>query len=260
MEWSLSKIMRIESGEVTISPNDLRPLLAFLGVADRDVVAQLIQDSKISRRRRMWWDEPHFRDELTPATRQAIQYEVEATTIRHYTTMLVPGVLQTREYATAVLNRYNEEISAARISARIDARLRRRQELMARRDPPVLYVLADESVIRRGVGGPQVVSRQLADLADITRLSWVHLRIMPFAVDAPLSAFGSFDIFGLSDQEDDAVMYRESHLADEIVEDRNQVARHRGIFDRLWAAALIESESVDLLTITAKSVLDGGPR
>src|SRR5947209_3997902 len=75
MEWSASKIMRIESGEVTVSPNDLRPLLAYLGVTDSGRVEELLRDAKASRRRREWWDEPRFREHLTPAMRQLIQYE-----------------------------------------------------------------------------------------------------------------------------------------------------------------------------------------
>src|SRR5689334_5403858 len=93
MEWSLSKVMRIESGEVTISPNDLRPLLAYLGVHSCQVVDNLVQVAKASQRRGQWWDEPRFRDEvtsdggheviLTAAMRQLIQYEVEAYVVRH---------------------------------------------------------------------------------------------------------------------------------------------------------------------------------
>src|SRR5262249_60734829 len=75
MEWSLSKVMRIESGEVTIAPNDLRFLLAYLEITDRARVDSLLQAAKTSRRRQMWSDEPRFREHTTQATRQLIQYE-----------------------------------------------------------------------------------------------------------------------------------------------------------------------------------------
>src|SRR3954447_8887894 len=82
MEWSLSKVMRIENGEVTISQNDLRPLLSYLGIRDRTVVDDLIRAAKASKQRRQWWDEKRFHESLTPAMRQLIQYEAEASVVR----------------------------------------------------------------------------------------------------------------------------------------------------------------------------------
>src|SRR6185295_7178027 len=84
MEWSLSKVMRIESGEVAINPNDLRPLLTYLGIQNRQVVDELVQAAKASKSRRQWWDEPRFRENLTPAVRNLIQYEGEATEARYF--------------------------------------------------------------------------------------------------------------------------------------------------------------------------------
>src|SRR4051794_27989546 len=68
MEWSQSKVIRIESGEVTISPNDLRPLLAYLDIVDKATVERLVRDSRSARQRRMWWDEPQVREHLTEAS------------------------------------------------------------------------------------------------------------------------------------------------------------------------------------------------
>src|SRR3712207_2378706 len=82
MEWSLSKVIRIENGEVTISPNDLRPLLNHLGITNRAKVEALVQDARTSRARKqqMWYEEPRLREHLTPALRHLIEYEAEATT------------------------------------------------------------------------------------------------------------------------------------------------------------------------------------
>jgi transcriptional regulator with XRE-family HTH domain len=77
MEWSLSKVMRIESGEVTISQNDLRPLLAYLGIKDRKVVENLVQAAKASKQRRQWWDDKRYQGMLTPAMRQLVSFEAE---------------------------------------------------------------------------------------------------------------------------------------------------------------------------------------
>src|SRR5436853_5521548 len=78
MEWSLSKVMRIESGEVTIAPNDLRPLLAYLSISHKPTVEAMVEDARTSRRRRQtWWDEPEYREHLTPALRLLSQFEVD---------------------------------------------------------------------------------------------------------------------------------------------------------------------------------------
>ena len=95
MEWSQSKVIRIESGEVTISPNDLRPLLAHLGITDKATADKLVQDARASRRRAMWWDEQRVREHLTQPSRQLIQYEREAVAVRHFSNIMIPGALQT---------------------------------------------------------------------------------------------------------------------------------------------------------------------
>src|SRR5690348_13555600 len=135
MEWSLSKVMRIESGEVTISPNDLRPLLAYLGVRNRQVIDDLLQAAKMSKSRRQWWDEPRFRDKvradggreviLTPAMRQLIQYEAEATEARYFSVAVIPGRLQTDAYAREVVNSYSNVLSPETQALRLEARAHR---------------------------------------------------------------------------------------------------------------------------------------
>jgi transcriptional regulator with XRE-family HTH domain len=257
MDWSLSKIIRIEKGEVTISPNDLRILLPFLGVADRATVDQLLQDSRMSRRRQVWWDEPHLRVHLTDAMHQLVQYESEATAIRHLNTMIIPGPLQTRGYAEAILAGYRHELSDEVINGRLEARMRRRTELLTRKNPPEVLLLLDESVTKRTVGGLAVMAEQLADLHRLTREKRLMIRVVPFDAPAPLPLYGAYDILNLPGPSDNAVLYRETHLTDEIVENPTKVSWHRGLFDRLWNAALDETISAELIEASASSVRDG---
>jgi transcriptional regulator with XRE-family HTH domain len=246
MEWSLSKVMRIESGEVTISPNDLRPLLSYLGVADQSQVDALLRDAKASRRRQMWWDDTQFREHLTPALRQLIQYEVEATVVRHFYATLIPGRLQTRPYAEAILRSYRNALPEEVIKARIDARVRRRSDLLARRPPPRINLLLDESVLHREVGGRQVMGEQLSDLLKLTNEKRLLIRVVPYDLeDAPLPMLGALEILDLGS--DDAVIYRESLVTDEIVEDKTVIAGHREVFENLWSAAHDEVTSAELI-------------
>jgi transcriptional regulator with XRE-family HTH domain len=260
MEWSTSKVIRIESGEVTISPNDLRPLLAYLKITDKAEIDRLIQDARNSRRRQMWWDEPQVRAHLTGPSRQLIQYEHEATAIRHFTAFIIPGTLQTPAYARATLSSHIGELAESDIETRLQTRKRRRTELFARRDFPQILLLLDESVLKRRAGDARTTGEQLLDLLRVAReRSEILVRVLPYTADAPLPMFGQYDILTLpgGDQPgEDAVLYRESHLTDELVEDPWNVSRHRSIFDQYWEAALPEAASADLIAEAAKELLD----
>jgi len=246
MEWSLSKVMRIESGEVTISPNDLRPLLAHLGIRDRPMVDDLVLAAKASRQRQAWWDEPRFRESLSPAMRQEIQYEVEATEARHFCQSLIPGRLQSDGYARALLSFWSGQLSRQQVERRVEARIRRRTHLLSMENPPNLYLLLDETVLHRRVGGTHVTGEQLADLGRYIDMGWLAVRIAPFTNPAPTLA--AFELLYLgTDNAADAVLYRESDLADEIVDDLATVERHRAIWDRFWKTSIAEDESARLL-------------
>ena len=258
MEWSLSKIMRIEAGEVTISPNDLRPLLAYLGIVDRQRIDELVQAAKLARRRRHWFDEPRFRENLTPATRQLIQYETEAVAVRYFHPMVVPGRLQTTAYAQAVVEGFRDELTDDEIETAVQTRLRRRADLLARRkDSPNTYMLLDESVLHRTFGGAHVAAEQLRDLLRNSELINLFIRILPFTIDAPVPLLGGYELIDLG--EDNVILYRENLRADEIVEDPAKVGRSSGNFEALWRAALSEEESARMLDQHARILASGPP-
>jgi transcriptional regulator with XRE-family HTH domain len=252
MEWSISKVMRIESGEVTVSPNDLRPLLDVLGVQDRDVVGDLTRAAKESKNRLQWWDEPRYREALTPATRTLIQYEAESVGVRHFCLALIPGRLQTNAYAQQLLSHYSGAVSAETLALRIDARSRRREQLLSRRDRTKIYLLLDESVLLRPVGSRQILGEQLAELGKHADEGWLAVRIIPFTFSPPM--VGPFELLDLKDG---AILYRESDIIDDIVEDLATVRWHRAIWDRIWEASIPNHESAGLLKRRAAELLTG---
>jgi transcriptional regulator with XRE-family HTH domain len=259
MEWSHSKVIRIESGEVTISPNDLRPLLAYLGIVDKTTVDRLIRDARASRQRKMWWDETRVREHLTDASRQLIQYEVEAIEVRHFTTHLIPGPLQTDDYATTVLNLHLGQLSDEDVEVRLETRRRRRAQVLNRRDFPRTYLLLDESVLARRVGGQAAVTGdQLQHLLELAKQKPLWTRVLPYAANAPVAAIGPFDILSLPGEGANAVLYRESHFGDEIVDDVKAVQRHREGFETWWAAALDENASAALIERAVKELRQAG--
>lgn len=253
LEWSLSKVNRIESGEVTISSTDLLAMLRLFDVTDPDRVAQLRADARTSRRRG-WWDEPRYREHLSSATMQLLQFETEASAIRVFQPTLVPGLLQTTAYSQYVVNFYSEDLGAATRQARLEVRKQRPRQVFGRPDPPEYFLMLDESVLFREVGGAQVMAEQLQKLLAEIRRSGICLRVVPMADAVTLTMLGQFTIFDLGDEEN-AVLYHESITQDEIIHNGDLIRFHRQHFDQNWSHALDEEASARLIEARAAAML-----
>jgi len=261
MEWSLSKVIRIENGDVSIAPNDLKPLLGFLRVKDRARVAELVEAAKIARtrQRQAWYQKPEYRAHLTDALLRLIEYETEANFIHSYSVFHVPGPLQVQEYSTALIETWSEEIQPEQIKFRLAARKLRHEAIIARAGSLRIAVLLDESVFRRPVGGSSVLKSQLQELLWMSETGLVRMRVLKFDAEVPMSYNAGFDILFLGADGDlsNAVMYRETGHTDEILEDiaigranatgpppPGPVARHYDRFQKLWNAADSEDDTI----------------
>ena len=247
MEWSLSKVIRIEGGEVSIAPNDLRPLLVYLGIKDRTQVNEMMADAKIARtrQRRAWWQTPGYREHLTEPLRRLIEFEPEAVAIRYYSLYHMPGPLQTPAYARALMGKWEDELTEEQIKYRVDARRLRQEALVSRLDHVKIFILLDESVLWRPIGGDEALAGQLELIIDLVERGQVYVRMIPFTVDAPMTNNASYDLLFLGeDLPENAVLYRENGMNDEIVEDQPTTSRHRIRFDRVWKAANDEATTV----------------
>jgi transcriptional regulator with XRE-family HTH domain len=253
LEWSLSKVNRIESGDVTISNTDLRALLEYLGVTDPAVIERLTDQARASRQRG-WWDQPQYREHLSPATLQLPQFESEATTIRTFQPTLFPGLLQTQDYAAAVLDIFGDALGGAAPDVRLAARMRRRAQLLERPDPAAYCVVVEESVVQRHVGGRRVMADQLRSIIETSHASAAIIRVLPLARSAP-SMLGAFTIFDLGDEEN-AVLYREYVVGDEIVESPDDIRRYRQMFEQIWDNCLSDEESVRLIDEHLKTLVN----
>jgi transcriptional regulator with XRE-family HTH domain len=251
LEWSLSKVNRIESGEVTVSGTDLRALLTLLEVADPATVERLTTEARVARLRSPW-DVAHLREHLTPATHQMLQFESDARSIRSFQPTLVPGLFQTRDYAAAVLDVWSDELSRPAWAARLEVRLQR-AELLHRADPPGYALILDESAVMREVGGPRVMCEQLQQLLELIRDDRVTTRVLPLADAALMVMNGPFIIFDLGD--DDVVIYRERPPADDIVDASHEVERYTRLFQRMWNKSLNEDASRRLIEARAAALL-----
>jgi transcriptional regulator with XRE-family HTH domain len=251
MEWSQSKVIRIENGDVTIAPNDLRPLLTYLGMTDRTVIAALTADAKIARKRQRqaWYQRPEYREHLTNAMFRLIEYEAEAAAIRYWSVFYMPGPLQTPDYARANLESFDDDdISEGQRHYRAEARRLRRDVVIERLGALQIFALLDESVFRRPLGGPNVFLGQLREMHRLATDGLIKVRMVSFDFEAAVTNNATFDLVSLDEgDEGSEVLYREVGLGDEIIEDRTTTVRHHARFDKIWNDATTEEDTIDFM-------------
>ncbi|NRN65913.1 Transcriptional regulator [Kibdelosporangium sp. 4NS15] len=252
LEWSTSKIIRIETGGVGISKTDLIALLRHYGVEEQRV-DELVEVARISRQS-AWWDQ--YRDRFTPEFIRFIGYEQSAKLIRTFAALTIPGVLQTRAYATAILESFNTPVD--RISLNVDVRLKR-QELLDQADPPELFFILDEAVVRRWVGGPEVMREQLLKLKELNNHPHVSIQIARFDIGAYLGMKGSFGVLEFPQDQDYVVLVEHAH-GDELIQ--NNPERASGFvatFFDLEALASPKSETDSILDEILATIPGGKP-
>jgi len=245
MEWSTSKLYRLEYGRTAASWRDVRDLCELYGVPspEKDGLIQLARDS----RQRGWWSE--YQD-IFPSNFVAL--ETDAATIRSYESELVPGLLQTADYARAVNRTYHPTASHDEIERRVSARLIR-QGIFNREQPPELTYILSEAVIRRCVAiGNGVGSAQLQALIDAADRPHVTIRILPLEVGLHPGMEGAFVIIGFPEQQDPDVAYVEGLMGSVFIESVDGVKRYSQAWDQMSQYALSASESRDLMRTELK--------
>jgi transcriptional regulator with XRE-family HTH domain len=236
MDWSLSKIIRIETGSVGVSRNDLIALLRLYKINDPEQVAHLTALSKIARQQ-SWYST--YRELVPPIYFQYIEYETSASVIRTYESLVIPGLLQTEQYATRVMSLYRIRLEPDLVRARAEIRMRRQKFLMEREDPPQLFFVLDEAVIRRLVGDEETRQGQLDRLISTAQKPGVTIEIIPSSIGLHSGMGENFTLLEFSDPNDDDVLYFES--AREAIfsqDDAEEISIYRELFQHARNASL----------------------
>jgi transcriptional regulator with XRE-family HTH domain len=245
MDWSLSKVIRIEAGSVSISINDLRAMLALYRVTDADTVGELAALARASRRRR-WWS--RYGSSLPPQLASYIGLEAEACGIRFFQPLAVPGLLQTEAYARAVIvGTSPERLPESTVDTRVEVRLRRQDEVLGRPEPPEILAVLDEAVLRRTVGGPAVMRAQLAHLRELGSRPHVTIHVLPLSAGATPGLNGSFLILEFPGAADSDIVYVETPPGELWLDKPADVALYRRAFDELRALARDTEQSAALI-------------
>ena len=245
---SRSKISRMETGRVGLKIRDVEDLLTLFGVTgeqERDKVITLAKRSRAPE----WWTK--YNDILPDWFETYIGLESAAASIRSFEMQFVPGLFQTDDYARAVTRLGHQTASAAEVERRVGLR-RKRQELLVSAQPPRIWVVMDEAVLRRPLGGVPVMRAQLRHLIEVAALPHVTLQVVPFARGGHAGAGGSFSILRFEEQDLPDVVYIEQLTSAVYLDQRSDIEHYLEVVDQLSGEALTPASTVRFIEQVAR--------
>jgi transcriptional regulator with XRE-family HTH domain len=246
LECSASKISRIETGQTGVTPRDVHQLIAIYGVPDDS--ADLLLRFAREARQKGWW-QPYG----TILTSAYVGLEAAADAIRTYEALVVPGLLQTEGYARATIEGGRPDIDPEEAEKRIRVRMNRKP-LLSQDDPLDLWIVLDEAVLHRPVGGRAVMREQLSHLVEAANLPNVTLQVLPFAAGAHAGMDGTFTILLYDEPEGKNLVFVSNAAGGLFLEKDEELHRYAFVFDHLRASALAPDEAVSLIAGMAKEL------
>jgi len=249
LECSASKISRVETGRVSVSPRDVRDMLALYGVSEvqSESLVQLARDS----RQKGWWHA--YSDTIQPQFAAFIGLESAASEIRIYEVSLIPGLLQTEDYARSVIGAGLVSGKPDDIERNVQLRMAR-QPALTRDDPPKLWAVLDEAALRRRVGGSGLMRLQLEHLLGMAKLPNVAIQVIPFGGGAHPAMGRPYVVLVFPERVDTDVVYLEDLTRAMYLEDVDEVDRYNMFFNHLRATALSFDESSSLIISVLKEM------
>ncbi|MEU3402861.1 helix-turn-helix transcriptional regulator [Streptomyces sp. NPDC006670] len=244
---SQPKISLLENGRRLVKPRDVRDLCRLYGVQDQRSVDRLLRLARESGQQG-WWnaygDIPYG---------PYIGMEAEAAAIRLYEPLVIPGLLQTPDYARAVIAGTIPHATAEQAAARLQVRLRRQDRLGAPRDPLRLWAVLDESALRRVVGSREVMREQLDHLNRLGGRPHITVQVLPHDVGAHPGVLGQFSLLEFTDATDASVVYLERFTSDLYLEKPSDVLLYREMYAHLQAQALSPDSTRRLIDEAVKA-------
>jgi transcriptional regulator with XRE-family HTH domain len=254
LDWSASKLIRIEGGHSSLTKVDLAALLDVYGVTSESQRERLDTFNRTARDR-AWWSV--YRDDVDATYLQYVGYEAGAAFIRQFPGTVVPGLLQTREYAEVIIE--NSLPDAAGVGPVLRLRLQRQEELAKRSVPPRQYYVLDEAVIRRHIGirkDPAIMSNQLRYIADrAENEDSLTVRVIPFSGGAHAGLSGPFTLLEFDGDLPD-ILYLDAGRGtiSMISGNDSQVAEYQAKFEALLEEALPAGQSIEFIRSAAEDM------
>jgi transcriptional regulator with XRE-family HTH domain len=246
LDWSSSKLSRIENGRQGVDVHGVRSMLDFYDVGG-DQWAELIDLARVIAKKG-WWRAYGLDDT------GYVPLEAEATLVRDVTIGIVPGLLQTDAYARAIFMKRVKPWAPSELDNAVAARMVRQQRLAGDDDPLELVTLVDEAVLRRPVGGRPVMSEQCAHLVAAAGLDRVTLRVLPTSLGAASAMAAGFTLLSFADIGAPDIAYVEHSFGSVRTDKEADVAKAAARFDRLCSIALAPDDSVALIRSVAEEL------
>lgn len=246
---SESKIYKIEAGDVGINRGDLLVMLGRYNVAEDDARAETALDLQRQGKQRGWWSKYGT---LPINYAMYVGLEGAATEVRNFELAVVPGLLQTREYATAIMTAAWPD-DQREVERRVELRMERQACLTE--DPPLnFWAVVDEAVIRRRTGGSEVMAAQLNHLLTLSNRPNITIQVLPFSEGWHPGAVGSFSILEFPEGVHSPVAYVISQAGDVYLEREDDMRRVTLTYTHLQTAALSASKSRELIAASAREL------
>ena len=245
-----STLSRIETGKAPTKSVYLTAMLEMYGVTD-PAQRQVLVDMAREGHRKGWWSV--YDDVLPTGFGIYVGLEAEAAGLRAFEGEAVQGLFQTPDYARAILREVQVRDTDEQVERLVDLRMKR-QEVLDRNPPLDVWMILDEAVIRRTIGGPEVMRDQLARLVEASKKPNVTLQVLPFSTGSHAGLRGPFSILEFPERADPDVAYVESVAGIIYLEKEREVRTAAEAFDRLRAAALSPGQSTDLIIEAAKDL------
>ncbi|MCO6007237.1 helix-turn-helix domain-containing protein [Actinoallomurus purpureus] len=250
VEWTPSKVVWIEGNRgKRPNPRDVRDLCDAYGVGDereREYLVQLARDG----RQRGWWDP--YDAMLSERYATYIGLEAEAAEVLNFEPLMIPGLLQTADYARALFRGPFSEIGKEEAEARVEVRLKR-QEALHQKPPLRLVAILDEAALHRQVGGPDVMRAQLEHLLEATKLPRVTIQVIPYGAGAHPSMTGGFAVLKFPEPDDPTAVYVDTPAGQLFIEEPGEIDRFQVAFQHLLGSAASPGDTITLLADMARA-------
>jgi transcriptional regulator with XRE-family HTH domain len=247
LDWSPSKLIRIERGPVGISVTDVRALLQHYRVTDERQVDMLVDLARASKKP-AWWHQ--YRDHYPAGFVTFLGLEASAVRVRQFQGLMIPGLLQHPDYIRALMTRASD--------VERDVRIRTTRQNLIDVDGPEMSFVLDESVLHRIIGSPQIMRTQLHRLVELQAEPNVTIQVLPFSIGVHPGMKGSFTILELSDEQDDYALQLEQPVEDRLIEDTSDGTReYVRLFQELTQIALSPDKSVALIERVVANIETG---
>jgi transcriptional regulator with XRE-family HTH domain len=240
---SHSKISRLETGRVGFKDRDISDLLTFYGVTGEEERASL---RALAQRANApgWW---HDYSDILPSWFEAyVGLEEVATQVRAYEVQFVPGLLQSEDYARAVTLLGHDDELPREVERRVRLRMAR-QAVLERAEPPNVWAVVDEAVLRRPAGSPAVMQGQLKHLLDLAERPNITIQIMPFQAGGHSAAGGAFSILRFAEPDLPDVVYLEQLTSSLYLDKPEVVDSYLKVMERVCMEAATPADSLDVI-------------